>query len=160
MCTFYFCWHRQSWAYSIQSASQLVVCCQVKLVKSWSSWWKVGDKLVTSWSSQVRENLIKTWSTVGQTWVKSVKFVKNGSIWSSWSHFVSGLSTVGDETVKWANCLGTHDTSSTPDTSVQSWGRHHSVFDHRRMVKYPKSLFLLNLVDFNFTRISWFTSEI
>ena len=84
---------------------------------------------------------------VCQKWVNMVKLVKLVTL-------CSGLSTVGDETVKWENCLRTHDTSSTPDTSVQSWGRHHSVFDHRRMVKYPKSLFLLNLVDFNFTRIS------
>ena len=30
----------------------------------------------------------------------------------------SGLSPAGDETVRWENCLRTHGTSSTPDTSL------------------------------------------
>ena len=72
--------------------------------------------------------LVKTWSKLGQ------QLVKHGSSRSSWLkkwvNFVklvnlvtlrSGLSTAGDETVKWENCLRTHDTSSTPDTSAQSW---------------------------------------
>ena len=96
-----------------------------ELVKSWASWWKVGEKLVKL------VNLVGgwwSWSEVGQVGEKLFKLVNLVTL-------RSGLSTAGDETVKWENCLRTHDTSSTPDTSVQRWARHHIVFDHHRMVK-------------------------
>ena len=134
ICMFYFCWHRQSCTYSIQFVSLLVVCCQVKLVKncsnigqklakgwskklvkkvgqkSWSSWSKVGQKLVKSWSSlskfgqvdQKLTNLVKlvknwsSWSKVGQKLTNLVKLIKKKcqvgqklvklvKSWSSWS---------------------------------------------------------------------------
>ena len=69
---------------------------------------------------------------MGESWSA---LEKHGSSWSSWSivcqklvkmsqklvnlvALCSGLSTAGDETVTWENCLRTYDTSSTPDTSV------------------------------------------
>ena len=101
-----------------------------KLVKSWASWWKAGEKFVKL------VNLVGGWASWWKVGRKLVKLVKSWSSWSIWSHCVrSGLSTAGDETVRWENCLRTHDTSSTPDTSVQRWGTHHIVFDHYRMVK-------------------------
>ena len=68
ICMFYLCWRRQSCTYSIQFASLLVVCCQVRLAKSCSN---VG---------QVCQKLVKRWSKVGQVGQKItslVKLVKN-----------------------------------------------------------------------------------
>ena len=86
-----------SWSYSMQSASQLVVCCQVKLVKSWSRWsnWskvgQVGEKnlklLVTSWW-KVGETLVKRWSKVGQALLK--KCFRLGKLVTSWSWWKVG----------------------------------------------------------------------
>ena len=96
-----------SWTFSVHSASQLVVCCQVKLVKSWSgwskvklvnlaggwsSWWKVGEvgeKLWTWWSCWI-------WWKVGEVGEKLVKLLKNWWRWWIWS----GAGQVGEKLVK------------------------------------------------------------
>ena len=70
------------------------------------SWRTVGEQLVKNGEKLVK--LVKGWSTVGQTRVNVVNLVT----------LRFGLSTAGDETVKWKNCLRTHGTSRTPDTSV------------------------------------------
>ena len=101
-----------------------------KLVKSWWRWWKVGEvgeKLVNLAGGLLE--LVKRGSEVRQVDEKLVKLVNLVTL-------RSGLSIAGDETVKWENCLRTHDTSSTPDTSVRRWGKPHILFDHYTMVKY------------------------
>ena len=55
---------------------------------------------------------------MGQVGQVGQKIVKNGSTGSILVTLRSGLSTAGDETVKWENCSRTHDTSSTPNTSA------------------------------------------
>ena len=119
-----------------------------KLVKHGWFWWKVGEvgeklvNLVGGWSNcgeklveleknwwkdrQVGEKLVKSWWKVGEK-LKLVKFggglVKLVKSWSRWWNCEMG------ELLKNPWHL------STPDTSVQRWGKHHIVFDHYRMVK-------------------------
>ena len=77
-----------SWIYSIHSASQLVVCCQVTLVKSWSRWSNC-QKSVPSWwkkSEVVGHKLVKSRWNVGQKMVKG---------WSRWWSIVEKMLQVG-----------------------------------------------------------------
>ena len=110
-----------------------------KLVKLVESWWKVGGELVKSrwiwWKvGEIGGKLVNSWwkvgerSTVGQTWVKWVKLVKfvklvknrlnMGLLFGQFGHVAFWFVNRGDETVKWESCLITHDTTSTPNTSV------------------------------------------
>ena len=88
-----------SWAYSIHSASQLIVCCQVKLVKSWSRWsnWSkvgqvgeqesevAGHKLVKSrWNINWSKDDQRLVRVVKHCWKKCYKLVKLVTSWSGW----------------------------------------------------------------------------
>ena len=81
-----------SWAYSIHSASQLIVCCQVKLVKSWSRWsnWSKVGQVGEQESEVAGHKLVKSrwninWSKDDQRLVRVVKHCwKNVISWSSW----------------------------------------------------------------------------